>query len=92
MISGGLLRYRLYTTWGLTAVKVTKVVAFCSFTSILGFLTVAGGSFILEPETLPTSLHLPMSSVKLVGYLFLGLLAVYFFLINVVKACKDKKV
>jgi len=85
MISGGLLRYRLYTTWGLSAVEVTKVVAFCSFTSILGFLTVAGGSFILEPETLPASLHLPISSVKPVGYLFLGFLAVYFFLINVVK-------
>ncbi len=85
MISGGLLRYRLYTTWGLSAVEVTKVVAFCSFTSILGFLTVAGGSFLLKPETLPTTLHLPISSVKPVGYFFLGLLAAYFCMILFIK-------
>jgi len=92
MISGGLLRYRLYTTWGLSAVEVTKVVAFCSFTSILGFLTIAGGSFILKPETLPSTLHLPMSSVQPVGYVFLGLLVAYFCLIIVIKkAIKLKK-
>jgi phosphatidylglycerol lysyltransferase len=83
LISGSLLRYRLYSTWGLSAVEVAKVVTFCSFTSILGFLTVAGCSFILDPETLPSTLHLPMSSVQPFGYLFLGILAVYFCLIIV---------
>ena len=75
MIMGGSVRYRLYTAWGLTAFEITQVVGFCMLTLWFGFFTIGGLVFLLEPLTLPSFLHLPFTSVHIIGLFFLALVA-----------------
>jgi phosphatidylglycerol lysyltransferase len=77
MLAGSSVRYRLYSAWGLSAEDITKVVAFCSLTLWMGFLTLGGIIFLLEPMIVPERLHLPFSSVRFLGSIFLLLVGGY---------------
>jgi phosphatidylglycerol lysyltransferase len=77
MLAGGSVRYRLYSAWGLSAGDITKVVVFCSLTLWMGFLTLGGIIFLLEPMITPEQLHLPFSSVRYLGLIFLLLVGCY---------------
>ena len=77
MIAGSSVRYRLYSAWGLSAIDITKVVAFYTLALWLGLGTVAGVMFLIEPLALPLLLHLPFSSIQPLGILFLILVGGY---------------
>ncbi|MBN8467009.1 bifunctional lysylphosphatidylglycerol flippase/synthetase MprF [Corallococcus exiguus] len=47
-LSGGSVRYRLYSAWGLTALDVARVSAFNALTFWLGLTAVTGASLLLE--------------------------------------------
>src|SRR5438270_236848 len=68
---GGSLRYRLYNAWRLTAVEIAKVIAFCTISFWLGFVLLGGTFFILAPPLVPSTLHLPFASVRLLGLILL---------------------
>jgi phosphatidylglycerol lysyltransferase len=70
-IIGGSLRYRLYTAWRLTAVEIAKVIAFCTISFWLGFVILGGTFFIFLPPQMPASLHMPIVSVRALGFLLL---------------------
>ncbi len=80
LVSGGSVRYRLYSSWGLSAIQITKLVVFCGVMFWLGFLALGGSAFLLEPPTIPGGLHLPFNSVRVAGLLFLTLTAAYLIL------------
>jgi phosphatidylglycerol lysyltransferase len=80
MIAGGSVRYRLYSAWGLSTLEITKVVAFCSLTLWLGFLTLGGIVFLVQPMVIPEALHLPFASIRFAGGIFLGVAGSYFLL------------
>jgi phosphatidylglycerol lysyltransferase len=69
MIAGASVRYRLYASWGLSALEITKVVFFCSLTLWLGFFALGGMAFILDPIILPPMVHLPTGSTRVIGIL-----------------------
>jgi phosphatidylglycerol lysyltransferase len=71
LLSGGSVRYRLYSAWGLSGFQITQVVAFCSATLWLGFSALAGMLFVLEPLAIPARLHLPFGSIHALGALLL---------------------
>ncbi len=71
MVSGGSVRLRLYSGWGLSTLAITKVIAFCGGTFWLGFMAVAGVVFVVEPLAIPAALHLPLGGVRPLGGLFL---------------------
>jgi phosphatidylglycerol lysyltransferase len=71
MIAGASVRYRLYSTWGLSAVEITQVVLFCTSTLWLGFLGLSGAVFLVEPLALPQCLHLPFATARPLGLLLL---------------------
>ncbi len=77
VLTGGSLRFRLYSAWGLSAVEITNVVAFCALTFWLGLFTVGGIVFSLDPFAVPTVLELPIHSVRPIGILFILLSAGY---------------
>jgi phosphatidylglycerol lysyltransferase len=77
MIAGASVRYRLYSSWGLTALEITKVVFFCTFTLWLGFLGLGSLIFVIAPLPLPPAVHLPLASTRIVGYLMSVPVAVY---------------
>jgi phosphatidylglycerol lysyltransferase len=77
MLAGASVRYRLYSSWGLSALEITKVVAFCTLTLWLGFFSMGGMVFVLEPMGIPPGSHIPFHTTLPLGVLFLGILMGY---------------
>ena len=71
------LRFRLYSSWGLSAVDIAQIVLFTTLTLWLGILTVGGGMLMLVP--LDLSPWLNMDS-RLLGLLLLILPVAYLLL------------
>ncbi|MEH2087002.1 lysylphosphatidylglycerol synthase domain-containing protein [Nostoc sp.] len=77
LLTGSAIRYRFYSTWGVSAVAIAQVIAFANFTFWLGMFAVAGFLFLINPLKIPTQLHLPFATVRPIGVIFLLLVAVY---------------
>ncbi len=80
-VSGAMVRFRLYGSWGLKPIEILQVIAFCSITYIIGVAVLIGGLLIFQ------STCLPLIGQALPGWLFIliGILAwigviVYFLL------------
>ena len=71
ILTGGSLRYRLYSSWGLSGIEITNIVAFCAMTFWIGIFTVGGLVFTVQPFSVPSTLHLPFESVLPIGISFL---------------------
>lgn len=79
-VTGGSVRYRIYSGFGLTATEVAKVVFFTTLSYWIGLLTVASAVFLLLPISLPPALHLPFQSARPIGFISLALLISYFWI------------
>jgi phosphatidylglycerol lysyltransferase len=76
-ITGGTVRYRLHTGWGLSAIEVTKVVAFLMLTFGLGMSAIGGLALLVEPTVISSLLHLPPIVFRSIGVILLALVGVY---------------
>ncbi|HMR03726.1 MAG TPA: lysylphosphatidylglycerol synthase domain-containing protein, partial [Candidatus Competibacter phosphatis] len=82
VLTSSSLRFRLYSSWGLSAVDIAQIVLFTTLTLWLGILTVGGGVLVLVPLDLGAIPWLNMDSRLLgllllippVAYLLLGVL------------------
>ncbi|CAK7192728.1 hypothetical protein COMNV_00934 [Commensalibacter sp. Nvir] len=52
-LSGAVVRFRLYGSWGLQPLAIMQIIAFCSVTYMLGAAVLVGGLFIFESNHLP---------------------------------------
>lgn len=77
LIAGASVRYRLYSAWGLSTLQITRVVAFCTLTLWLGFFTLGGAVFLIEPLTIPAAIHLPLASLRAIGIVMLAVVLAY---------------
>ena len=89
-LTGGGIRYRLYSAWGLTAGESANVLVTCGMTFWVGFLTMGAVFFFLEPPELPVSVHLPFNSVASAGVFCV--LAVTAYLLSAVFVKKTVKI
>jgi len=80
MIAGGTIRYRLYSTWGLSAAEITKAIAFSTWALWLGLFSLSGIIFLMEPVAVPSMLHLPFGSLRPLGAALLVPACGYLFL------------
>ncbi len=76
-LSGGSIRYRMYSSWGLSSSEIMRVITSVTITFWLGFLALAGTVFLSEPVAVPQSLHLPFASARPLGAVFVALVAGY---------------
>jgi len=83
VVSGGMIRYRAYSTKGLNAAQVTVLVALCSLTYGLGVMLVAGLVSVFDPYwlsrfggVLPEALARPQTA-RLIGFALLAVVACY---------------
>ncbi len=66
-LSAASIQYHLYSKWGLTAKEISKVVGFIFLTSWLGYFTLAGITFLIEPISIPQVMNIPLRSVRPIG-------------------------
>lgn len=76
-LSGGAVRYRLYTDARLSGIDVATVQGYCSLTSGLGLLTLIAFSLIAAPHAAAMALHVLPPWPKVVGFAVLGVIATY---------------
>ncbi|MDP8964783.1 MAG: lysylphosphatidylglycerol synthase domain-containing protein [Cyanobacteriota bacterium] len=76
-LTGSAIRYRYYSTWGVSAIEIAQVIAFENVSFCLGLFTVSGLMFLFNPLVIPPQLHLPFLSLRLLGVVFLLIVATY---------------
>ncbi|MEI6574247.1 MAG: YbhN family protein [Alphaproteobacteria bacterium] len=77
VFSGAAVRYRAYSTKGLTAAEIGVLVALCSFTFMLGTVMLGGIVLIGEPELISRLFDVPVWPGRVLGFVFLGFVALY---------------
>ena len=77
LLSGGPVRYRFWSVWGLSTSEIAQAISFAGATFIIGMIAVAGFVFLFEPTSTIELLRLPFDSLKPLGALCLVLVAAY---------------
>ncbi len=77
LLGGSTIRYRLYSSWGLSGVDIVKLVLIIGLSFWIGVFGLAGFVFLWEPLPIPTQLHLPMSTTRPLGVVLMGLALSY---------------
>lgn len=83
VFTGGAIRYRFWSSWGLSATEIARAVGFSGLTLWIGVLTLAGIAMVIDPATLQglTRVHPDafrvLGSVLLLGTLGYLALAVF---------------
>ena len=77
MFTGGAVRYRIYSAWGLTAIDVAKICFIAGLTFWLGNATVLGLGIAYEPQAATAIDQLPPWFNRIIAFVALGVLAGY---------------
>src|SRR5262249_33620505 len=67
VVTGGLIRFRIYSAWGLTVIDVAKIAFVTSMTFWLGNAFLLGGAIAYAPEAAAAVDHLPLWANRLIG-------------------------
>ncbi|NTV52905.1 MAG: UPF0104 family protein [Candidatus Firestonebacteria bacterium] len=76
-LTSGSVRYRFYSGWGVSALDIAKIVAFCGITFWLGFFTLGGIALGLGRPVLPAAFVLSATAVRWLGALLAVLVVAY---------------
>ena len=76
-VSGGSVRYRIYSAAGLTGLQIAQVIAFCTLTFALGAAALGGISLFLRPAMAGEVLHVSALIARGIGLALMGFVAVY---------------
>jgi uncharacterized membrane protein YbhN (UPF0104 family) len=77
VFSGGAVRYRIYSSWGLTVVEVTKICFIAGLTFWLGNATVLGLGILDAPQAARAMDQLPLWCNRVLALVLLGMLGAY---------------
>jgi uncharacterized membrane protein YbhN (UPF0104 family) len=77
VFSGGAVRYRIYSAWGLSVVEVAKVCFIAGLTFWLGNATVLGLGILYKPEAARAIDRLPLWLNRALAIVILGVLTAY---------------
>jgi phosphatidylglycerol lysyltransferase len=76
-LSGGAVRYRMYSPLGLGGAEIARIVGFCTLTFALGVATLAGVSLITNAGEASSLLHAPVALSVTLGIVMLAGVAGY---------------
>jgi len=80
VVSGGVVRYRAYSTKGLTPAEIGFLIAFCSLTFALGVVTLMGVVLVCDPDIVHRFGDLlPITAGRATGFFLLALVVFYAF-------------
>ena len=77
VFSGAMVRYRAYSTKGLSAAEIGVLVALCSFTFGLGTVLLGGLVLVIDPEILQRLFDAPLWTGQITGLAMLGFVGLY---------------
>ncbi len=78
VFSGAVVRYRAYTSKGLSASEIGVLVALCSFTFAIGTIMLIGFVLVYEPDITERFVDiLPVEASRTTGFLLLGVAGLY---------------
>ncbi|MDO9082452.1 MAG: bifunctional lysylphosphatidylglycerol flippase/synthetase MprF [Humidesulfovibrio sp.] len=70
-LAGSSVRYRLYSSWGLSPGEIAKIVVFTTLTLWLGLFSISGIIFTVKPLPLPDWVALPFRTTRPLGLILL---------------------
>lgn len=76
-LTGSSIRYRLYSSAGISGGDVARIVAFCALTFGLGAAGVVTLAMLFEPHPVGIAVALPSSTIHALGFAFLAVLLLY---------------
>jgi glycosyltransferase 2 family protein len=76
-VTGGTVRYRLYSRWGCGAVDVAQIMAMAGITLFLGMFSIGGVAMLLDGARVKAWTGLPSDGINALGVIFLGVVAGY---------------
>ena len=85
-LSGGAVRYRMYSPLGLGASEIARIVAFCTLTFALGVAMLAGVSLITNAGEASSLLHAPAALSVTLGIVMLAGVGGYLAACSLVRA------
>jgi len=77
VFTGGAVRYRIYSAWGLDAIEVAKLCFIAGLTFWLGNVTVLGFGFAYHPQAASDIDQLPIWFNRMLGTVAVGVLMAY---------------
>ena len=77
VFSGGAVRYRIYSTWGLSVIDVTKICFIAGLTFWLGNATVLGLGILYAPQAARAMDQMPLWCNRVFALVLLGMLGAY---------------
>lgn len=78
VVSGSVIRYRAYSSKGLSAIEIGQLVAFCSFTFAFGTVLLSGVTLLIEPSLGERFIDgLSTGAARAIGLFILLLVAAY---------------
>jgi phosphatidylglycerol lysyltransferase len=77
LFTGGSVRFRLWSSWGLSSGAIAQALGFIGFSFILGLAAVSGIVFLLEPSGTAAVIGLPDSLLRPAGVASLTLVTAY---------------
>lgn len=78
-LTGGAVRYRLYSSYGLDIVDIAQVIANVWLSFWLGLTAIVGSLFLFHPGGLSAAFHIPPGYERVTGVAMLAGLLVFFF-------------
>ena len=76
-LTGSAVRYRFWSSWGLSTSEIARAAAFASSTFMLGVVGIAGVILLVEPVATVALLHVPLLLVRAVGLACVAIVAAY---------------
>ena len=77
VLTGGAVRVRFWSGWGLSTGEIAQAVSFAGFAFTLGMVLMAGVVFVAAPAEMTQLLSLPFDSLRPVGMALLAVVAAY---------------
>ena len=77
LFGGSTIRYRLYSTWGLSAAEIVKLLFVLAITFWIGLFALSGLVFLIDPLDIPKAVNLPMQTTRPLGWFLTSLAVIY---------------
>ena len=77
LVTGSSVRYRFWSSWGLSTSEIAQAISFVGATFTLGIIFLSGAVFLLEPAATMQLVGLPYMVLRSIGILLLAVVGAY---------------